>query len=81
MCYMVYTLVTTFIICDPPAAFWDLSIEGHCLDFLALWFANAAINIITDIGILIIPLRLIVSIQLPRKQKFWLIGVFAIGGM
>lgn len=81
LCYLVYTEVTTFLICIPAEFFWDKSVGGTCLDSLALWFANAALNIVTDIAILIIPLRIILQIQLPRKQKMWLVLVFAIGGM
>ena len=79
--YMIYTLITTFTICIPASFFWDKSIEGSCFNFLALWFVNAALNIITDVAILVIPLRIIISIQLPKAQRVWLILVFAIGGI
>ena len=81
LAYLVYTVVTTFLICLPAEFFWNKTIEGSCLNFLALWFVNAALNIITDIAILVVPLRVVVAIQLPRRQKLWLIGVFALGGM
>ena len=79
--YLAYTVITTFTICIPASFFWDKSIEGSCFNFLALWFVNAALNIVTDIAILVIPLRIVIAIQLPRAQKVWLVLVFAIGGI
>ena len=81
LCYLVYTIITAFAICIPAAYFWDKTLDGYCLNFLALWFVNAALNIVTDIAILVIPLRVIIAIQLPKKQKVWLVLVFALGGM
>ena len=81
LAYLLYTVITTFTICIPAAYFWDKNIDGYCLNFLALWFVNATLNIITDVAILVIPLRIILAIQLPKKQKVWLVMVFTLGGM
>ena len=46
-----------------------------------MWFTNAAINIATDFAIVILPIPIIKSLNLPRRQKQALIGIFAIGGL
>ena len=38
-------------------------------------------NIATDLALLIMPMPLLSQLQLPRTQKFALVGVFAIGGL
>ena len=44
-------------------------------------FTNAAINILTDFAIIILPMPVIRSLNLARRQKQALIGIFAIGGL
>lgn len=54
---------------------------GFCFDKKALWFSNSAIHILTDLLILIYPMPVLKSLQLPRRQKFALMAVFALGGL
>lgn len=46
-----------------------------------MWFTNAAINIATDFIIILLPMPVIKSLQLARRQKLALYVIFAIGGM
>lgn len=66
--------------CVPVQAFWGDG-TGRCMDRLAFWFSNAALNIATDIIIVVIPIPLIRTLQISRKQKIALIMVFAVGGL
>lgn len=43
------------------------------------WYINAAGNIVTDLSIMIMPLPVLSKLQLARKQKFFLIGIFCLG--
>jgi hypothetical protein len=65
--------------CTPVSYFWNPSIGGHCLSRLGVWFANASINIITDIVICLMPVPVLNRLSLPRKQKYALIAVFCLG--
>lgn len=67
------------MVCMPVARFWDSSIEGTCLDQLAIWYVMAAVNLITDFIIFSLPLPVIRSLQLPKRQKIMLMGVFCLG--
>lgn len=67
------------LVCNPVATFWDTSVKGQCLDQLAIWYVMAAINLITDFIIFSLPLPVIKSLQLPRRQKVMLMGVFCLG--
>ncbi|KAJ5460752.1 uncharacterized protein N7458_002304 [Penicillium daleae] len=78
--YGTWTVVSAWANCVPLAKFWDDTIPGFCFNKEALWFSNSAIHILTDILILIYPMPVLKSLQLPKRQKVALMGVFALGG-
>ncbi|OJJ33053.1 hypothetical protein ASPWEDRAFT_43103 [Aspergillus wentii DTO 134E9] len=78
--YGTWCVLSAFLNCLPVAKFWDPSIEGFCLSSKGLWFSNAAMHISTDIAILVIPVPALATLALPRKQRFVLITIFALGG-
>ncbi|KAJ5513391.1 hypothetical protein N7463_002943 [Penicillium fimorum] len=78
--YGTWTIISAWANCVPLAKFWDPTVPGFCFDKKALWFSNSAIHIITDIVILIYPMPVLKSLQLPSRQKFALMAVFALGG-
>src|ERR1700712_3651584 len=41
----------------------------NCLDIVTLYLSSAPVNIITDLAILILPMPILTSMRLPRKQK------------
>lgn len=65
--------------CTPIALFWDKSLEGYCIPALPTWMASSSINIFTDICIFALPLPVIRTLVLPRKQKIGLYFVFVLG--
>ncbi|KFZ07637.1 hypothetical protein V501_06263 [Pseudogymnoascus sp. VKM F-4519 (FW-2642)] len=77
--YGLWTIVGSILMCIPVAAFWDETIKGHCMNRLQFWFANAGVNIATDIIIFAIPMPLLKQLQLPKKQKIGLMFVFGFG--
>lgn len=79
--YGTWTIVSAWANCVPIAKFWDPTIAGFCFDKEALWFSNSAIHIVTDLLILIYPMPVIQSLQLPSRQKYALMAVFALGGL
>jgi hypothetical protein len=81
MVYTTWTLFGSIFACVPVKAFWTQDRSARCINQFAMWFVNAAINIATDFAIIILPLPVIKSLNLPRRQKQGLIGIFAIGGL
>lgn len=78
----LWNIITTIFSCNPVAYYWDKSIRGgRCLNNMALWLSTAAFRIATDLAILALPMPVVLSLQLPRKQKIGLILVFAVGGV
>ncbi|CAI7576473.1 unnamed protein product [Penicillium bialowiezense] len=78
--YGTWAVMSAFLNCIPVAKFWDPSIPGSCLSKTALWFSNASMHIATDLAILIIPIPALLAVDLPRRQKFALMLMFALGG-
>ena len=79
--YGVWLFFSSIFNCVPIARNWDKTVQGKCLPTTPLWLTNAALNIATDIMIVLLPMPVISSLTLPLKQKFWLAIVFAFGLM
>lgn len=66
--------------CDPIAKSWDKSItEGHCVDQNALYIATAVCNSVTDIALLVVPVPMVMSLNMPLVQKIGLLFMFLVG--
>ncbi|PSN73594.1 hypothetical protein BS50DRAFT_191223 [Corynespora cassiicola Philippines] len=79
--YTIWTVFGSIFACVPVSAFWTHAKPARCINQFAMWFTNAAINILTDFAIIILPMPVIRSLNLARRQKQALIGIFAIGGL
>lgn len=79
--YGTWTFLSAWLTCVPVVKFWDETVPGFCFDKGALWFSNSGIHIFTDLLILIYPMPALKTLQLPKRQKLALMGVFALGGL
>ncbi|KAK4982331.1 hypothetical protein LTR50_007767 [Elasticomyces elasticus] len=76
---IAYVLATIFQ-CTPMSAFWNRTIrDKHCVNSGAFWISYSVLNIATDLFILALPIRQIVSLHLPRSDRLALLGVFLLG--
>ncbi|KAL9943421.1 hypothetical protein ACHAQF_006870 [Verticillium nonalfalfae] len=67
-------------VCWPISAYW----HGHtekCLNQSAIITADAIISVLSDLVILLLPLPLTWSLQLPRKKRLRVIGMLCAGGV
>ena len=68
--------------CVPLEAFWNwnlaMTTKVYCHS-LNVWWTNSALNIVTDLAIVLLPMPVLTKLQLPRRQKYALVGVFALG--
>jgi len=73
------TFLNTFQ-CKPITATFQTPIpaEAHCENIVTLYLSSAPVNIITDLGILFLPLPILTSMRLPKKQKVILIVTFCV---
>ncbi|ORY58184.1 uncharacterized protein BCR38DRAFT_527720 [Pseudomassariella vexata] len=76
--YGCWTVLGSTFMCIPVKFFWGEG-EGTCMNRLAFWFSNAALNIASDLFIFGIPLPLLQKLQIPKTQKIILMVIFAFG--
>ncbi|ORY59185.1 uncharacterized protein BCR38DRAFT_498924 [Pseudomassariella vexata] len=79
--YCVASIVATIVQCTPIAYAWDKTIQNGQVNVnnLQFWYANAGFSIATDVIILLLPMPLVYTLQIPRIQKVALAFVFMLG--
>ncbi|ROV89366.1 hypothetical protein VPNG_10127 [Cytospora leucostoma] len=67
--------------CLPMRKQWDVTgtVQGSCINSTAFFYAIAGINIITDIWIIVLPIKTLKGINRPLKEKIALIFIFGAG--
>ena len=80
----IFYVTTTFIKvweCIPRARIWDTSIPGTCLNISKILNASGTFNSVSDVVILLVPVKAVWSLQMKRKRKAAVIAVFTVGSM
>jgi len=67
--------------CTPVQAVFRQPIPdtASCTDVVTIYLSSAPLNIITDLAILFLPMPILTSMRLPKKQKIILIITFSFG--
>jgi len=66
--------------CSPVYFSWHFSLtEGKCIGITKVIIAIGAVNLVTDLTILIMPLPLVWRLNLRRNQKWGLFIIFGTG--
>lgn len=77
--YYIANIIATNLACIPFRAIYDKTIPGKCLDEKALDSSSAAINLISDLTILILAQKVIWRLHISVKKKLGVSVVFAVG--
>ncbi|KAK1982260.1 hypothetical protein LZ30DRAFT_53174 [Colletotrichum cereale] len=62
-----------------PISFIVPSTAAFCLNTLPIWYFSSSMSLATDFLIFCIPLRSVLQLQLPAKQKIMLFAIFCLG--
>ncbi|PVI02216.1 MFS general substrate transporter [Periconia macrospinosa] len=68
--------------CRPISAGWigaPIDRSNLCINIVVLYLSSAPVNLITDVAILLLPIRIVTRLHLPRRQKAILVFTFALG--
>ncbi|KAH5499869.1 hypothetical protein HBI29_157560 [Parastagonospora nodorum] len=68
-------------LCKPIHTYWNLRVNGTCMDAETHFFSTSVIGIVLDWAIWILPIPVVGRLKLPRRQKWGLMCVFGLGGM
>jgi hypothetical protein len=87
LCFLVVaglwlTLASIFT-CWPVSHYWDIfsPTPATCMNKDGLTYGNASLSILNDIVLLILPLALLRNLNIPKHQKYILLGVFGVGSL
>ena len=68
--------------CNPIAFAWDKTIpNGKCIDFNMMCLTTSILGVVTDFATLLLPLPILWKLQMHKKRKWGLTGVFLLGGL
>ena len=77
--YLFANLCTQIFGCWPRVKYWDPSVTGYCIDYTKAGLAYGAMNIISDLFILVLPLPLLWRLKLAKRDKVGITFVFSSG--
>ncbi|RPA75602.1 hypothetical protein BJ508DRAFT_331906 [Ascobolus immersus RN42] len=87
LCFTVTNIFLFAFQCDTPEYYFEKSKgvakedEGVCLEPQVVYYPMAAINIVTDVVIWVLPVPTVLRARLSRKEKWGLLWVFILGGI
>ena len=77
--YFPYLGATVFQ-CVPRAKIWDpLIMTGGCINLKAAFIAASAINVVSDLSILLLPLYHVFRLNIETRRKIGVAAIFAVG--
>ncbi|KAI0167918.1 hypothetical protein BJ166DRAFT_521015 [Pestalotiopsis sp. NC0098] len=65
--------------CVPHARIWDKTVPGRCVDTRPLDIASAIVNFVVDVGILLLPQRVIWRLRMSTRKRMGVSAVFGLG--
>lgn len=73
--------VVLTLTCRPPQDYWKITSEPqpNCINQSSSLLVAGIVNTLTDFTVVLLPIRLVFSLQLPRRQAFVVALLFAFG--
>jgi len=84
---VIYSIVFIFLSifqCDPLHAAWarwDGTVSAQCINVNALGWTSAAINIVLDCIVVILPIQELLRVVISWQQKVNILVMFALGSL
>ena len=75
----VGVVVSSFLLCNPTAKFWDPSLPGTCGSLVNYLLALSICNLVIDLIIILLPIPMIWWLQMSRRRKIELTITFTLG--
>lgn len=75
------SITAVLLQCIPLSMIWDPNQPGSCFRVIHFYYANAALNITTDVAILILPMKILWGLHMPVRQRISLCGLFSLGSL
>jgi hypothetical protein len=79
--WMVSVVTAQIFTCTPVRGAWIPSAANHCINQTKFYYGNSISNILTDVGILALPMPLIWQLKMSRRKKIAVTGILLMGGL
>ncbi|MCJ1356281.1 MAG: hypothetical protein MMC33_006275 [Icmadophila ericetorum] len=77
--WFLIILLVSFFECRPIAVAWDSSVSGKCIDLTSLYYGLTISNVILDVVINLMPVKMVWKLQLPLRQRLFVLCVMGLG--
>jgi hypothetical protein len=79
--WFIGTEMAALLICQPVDAFWHRTKPGKCSNFNAVFLGTGIVDSFIDLIILLLPLRIIFTLNLPMRTRVAVAVIFVLGGL
>lgn len=79
MAWIVGVMVANGFVCKPVYKFWKPLVPGDCANYSLYFVLTGILETIIDVIILILPIQMVLSINLPTRSKIILASIFMLG--
>jgi hypothetical protein len=76
---LIAVFFATVLQCIPINKTWEPDMNGTCIDRRVLFTVSSSFNIMTDVLILALPLRIFIDLKIPKRTKIALMFIFLLG--
>lgn len=77
--YCVMVMLIAFLSCTPFESNWNPAVKGKCADQQAAYLAEGVINLVLDLGVIVLPVPMVWSLQMPLHKKVGLVVMLSGG--
>ncbi|KAJ8113909.1 hypothetical protein OPT61_g4080 [Boeremia exigua] len=80
---VLWAIILNFLfifLCDPISQQWTVERVGHCMDQMLVLKCLILTNLVTDVIVVVLPIRSVWQLQMRKTEKFVVLACFGLGG-
>ena len=79
--YSLVGIILVIFRCRPIRSQWEVGLAGKCFDLTLPTIIVGVVNALTDLVTLMLPIYAVWHLQMARKWKIQIVGIFLLGGL
>ena len=79
--FCVASTIVDINMCTPISRYWEIPVYNHCVNKYIFYMFGAIMQLLTDVVVLIIPLRFVWSLKVCNAKKTALSIIFLLGSL